>query len=280
MAQRPPLDLPLIWDRGSSSVTTHRLPAPRLPTAAAARAAQLPPSQYLYPCWHSHGSRNGRCPGPTSPGCTGLLVSKQGGGHAFRYDIYAREHLPEERHPHKPVNPPPCSPCLSSMHRFGPGWETAPPDDSRPQQMKVWFMGGPEVDAEIVRLFGGDCEALLAGTYDGWQQGPAAEALSGILIGRLVSWQWHRRLRMALHARRNAAASSPQRDGAASSAPFPHLTVHRAAPEHLAGDQLFRNAYRGTSKMYAADGNVLGWTKGLLVSEGWSVAAAVLPDPQ
>ncbi len=33
-----------------------------------------------------------------------------------------------------------------------------------------------------------------------------------------------------------------------------------------AGDQLFRNAFRGTAKMYAADDKVLSWSKALLVS--------------
>ena len=32
-----------------------------------------------------------------------------------------------------------------------------------------------------------------------------------------------------------------------------------------AGDQLFRNAFRGTAKMYAADEKALAWAKGLLV---------------
>ena len=36
-----------------------------------------------------------------------------------------------------------------------------------------------------------------------------------------------------------------------------------------AGDQLFRNAFRGTAKMYAADDKVLAWAKALLVSVQW-----------
>lgn len=40
-----------------------------------------------------------------------------------------------------------------------------------------------QVDAEIIRLFSGDCEALLRGEYDGWQAGRPEEALAGIIIG-------------------------------------------------------------------------------------------------
>lgn len=40
-----------------------------------------------------------------------------------------------------------------------------------------------QVDAEIISLFTGDCEALLRGEYDAWQAGRPEEALAGILIG-------------------------------------------------------------------------------------------------
>ncbi|KAL4457960.1 hypothetical protein ABPG75_012825 [Micractinium tetrahymenae] len=96
---------------------------------------------------------------------------------------------------------------------FGEGWTTAEPDDTRPQKAKVWFRGGPEVDVEIVSLFSPDCEALLAGAYDGWPAQPLG-ALAGIILG----------------------------------------------------DQLFRNAFRGTAKMYAADERVLAWSKQLMAS--------------
>lgn len=96
---------------------------------------------------------------------------------------------------------------------FGEGWANARPDDTRPEKAKVWFRGGPEVDAEIVSLFLPDCEALLAGQYDGWRTQPLG-ALAGIILG----------------------------------------------------DQLFRNAFRGTAKMYAADERVLAWAKQLVAS--------------
>ncbi|PSC67458.1 hypothetical protein C2E20_8870 [Micractinium conductrix] len=83
--------------------------------------------------------------------------------------------------------------------------------------MKLWFMGGAEVDADIVRRFGADCQALIEGQYDGWAaQGTPQATLAAIVIG----------------------------------------------------DQLCRNAFRGTAKMYAADPRVLGWAKGLLASGG------------
>lgn len=44
-----------------------------------------------------------------------------------------------------------------------------------------------QVDAEIIRLFTGDCEALLRGEYDAWQGGRPEEALAGILIGAWVA---------------------------------------------------------------------------------------------
>ncbi|EFN58745.1 hypothetical protein CHLNCDRAFT_140444 [Chlorella variabilis] len=96
---------------------------------------------------------------------------------------------------------------------LGEGWETAPPGDTRPQCSKLWFGGGPEVDAQIVSQFRGDCEALIAGQYDAWQHVPL-EALAGVILG----------------------------------------------------DQLMRNAFRGTPKMYAADPKVLAWSKALLAS--------------
>ena len=71
------------------------------------------------------------------------------------------------------------------------------------------------VDAEIVRRFTPDCEALLRGEYDSWAARPL-EALAGIIIG----------------------------------------------------DQLSRNAFRGTPRMYAADSKVLAWAKQLVVSRG------------
>lgn len=79
---------------------------------------------------------------------------------------------------------------------------------------RVWFGGGPEVDADITAKFGGDLEALLRHEYDGWQQGDPAEALAGVILG----------------------------------------------------DQLSRNVFRGTAKMYAADPFVLPWAKRLAVS--------------
>lgn len=85
--------------------------------------------------------------------------------------------------------------------------------DARQDRSKIWFMGGPELDKEIVDKFGGDCAALLEGRYDDWREAPLP-ALAGIVIG----------------------------------------------------DQLSRNAYRGTAKMYAADVKVLDWAKHLLVS--------------
>lgn len=97
---------------------------------------------------------------------------------------------------------------------FGPGWEAAPPSDSFPARSKVWFQGGPEVDAEITQRFGGLCEGLLRRELDGWQAEGATTALAAILVG----------------------------------------------------DQMFRNAFRGTAKMYAADPKVLPWTKALVVS--------------
>lgn len=46
----------------------------------------------------------------------------------------------------------------------------------------------------------------------------------------------------------------------------------RLAPQTCrAGDQLFRNAFRGTAKMYAADDQVLAWAKALLVSLAMSL---------
>jgi uncharacterized protein (DUF924 family) len=69
------------------------------------------------------------------------------------------------------------------------------------------------VDAEIVRRFTPDCEALLRGEYDSWAARPL-EALAAIIIG----------------------------------------------------DQLSRNAFRGTPRMYAADPKVLAWAKQLVVS--------------
>ncbi|KAL4422186.1 hypothetical protein ABPG77_006427 [Micractinium sp. CCAP 211/92] len=96
---------------------------------------------------------------------------------------------------------------------FGDGWEAAPPDDTRPQCKQAWYMSTPELDADIARRFGPDCEALLAGRLDSWRGTPLG-ALAGILLG----------------------------------------------------DQIMRNAYRGTAKMYAADGRVLGWAKELLAS--------------
>ncbi|KAI7843791.1 hypothetical protein COHA_002689 [Chlorella ohadii] len=97
---------------------------------------------------------------------------------------------------------------------FGEGWEVADPNDRHAEKFQIWYRGGPQVDAEIIRLFTGDCEALLRGEYDAWQGGRPEEALAGILIG----------------------------------------------------DQLFRNAFRGTAKMYAADDKVLSWSKALLGS--------------
>lgn len=47
----------------------------------------------------------------------------------------------------------------------------------------MWFGGGPEVDAEIISRFGADCEALVQGEYDDWQQGEPAQAVAGIIIG-------------------------------------------------------------------------------------------------
>lgn len=99
------------------------------------------------------------------------------------------------------------------MLRLGDGWETAAPDDTRPDKRGIWFQGGPEVDADIVSRFKRDCEALLHGDYDAWQRQPL-EALAGIIVG----------------------------------------------------DQLARNVYRGTARMYAADPKALAWSKALLVS--------------
>lgn len=96
---------------------------------------------------------------------------------------------------------------------FGEGWETAAPDDKRAEKFKIWFQGGPAVDAEIVDKFMPDCEALLSGECDSWVALPQG-ALAGIVLG----------------------------------------------------DQLFRNAFRGQAKMYAADGRVLGWAKALMAS--------------
>ncbi|KAL4431368.1 hypothetical protein ABPG75_006624 [Micractinium tetrahymenae] len=96
---------------------------------------------------------------------------------------------------------------------FGEGWETAPPDDTRPSCKQAWYMSTPELDADIARRFGPDCETLLAGQLDSWRSVPLA-ALAGVLLG----------------------------------------------------DQLMRNAFRGTAKMYAADERVLDWAKGLLAS--------------
>lgn len=49
-----------------------------------------------------------------------------------------------------------------------------------------------------------------------------------------------------------------------------------SSPPRLAcaGDQLFRNAFRGTAKMYAADDKVLAWAKTLLVRSAVGVPAA------
>lgn len=69
-------------------------------------------------------------------------------------------------------------PLLFFLRRFGEGWQAAPADDNRPQRMGIWYRGGPEIDAEIVSQFGGDCEALLRGEYDAWQARPL-EALAG-----------------------------------------------------------------------------------------------------
>lgn len=46
----------------------------------------------------------------------------------------------------------------------------------------MWFKGGPEVDADIISRFKGDCEALLRGDYDSWQH-QTLEALAGIVLG-------------------------------------------------------------------------------------------------
>lgn len=45
--------------------------------------------------------------------------------------------------------------------------------------------------------------------------------------------------------------------------PRPLLTPR---PARAAGDQLTRNAFRGTAQMYAADERVLGWAQALIVS--------------
>ena len=47
-----------------------------------------------------------------------------------------------------------------------------------------------------------------------------------------------------------------------------------STPSGCAGDQLFRNAFRGTAKMYAADDKVLAWAKTLLVRSAVGVPAA------
>ena len=96
---------------------------------------------------------------------------------------------------------------------FGPGWDAAPPTDTRAEKMPMWFSGKPELDAEIVAAFGDDCEALLRGEYDGWAApgAPPVETLAAILVG----------------------------------------------------DQLARNAFRGTPKMFAADEKALGWALAL-----------------
>jgi uncharacterized protein (DUF924 family) len=96
---------------------------------------------------------------------------------------------------------------------FGPGWEAAPPTDTRAEKMGMWFSGKPELDAEIVAAFGADCEALLRGEYDAWAAPDAepAEALAAILVG----------------------------------------------------DQLARNAFRDTPKMFAADEKTLAWALAL-----------------
>lgn len=55
---------------------------------------------------------------------------------------------------------------------LGEGWETAGPDDTRPGRFKIWFGGGPELDAEIVEHFSGDCDALIRGELDAWEAQP------------------------------------------------------------------------------------------------------------
>lgn len=69
---------------------------------------------------------------------------------------------------------------------FGEGWQAAGANDRPTDRFKIWYGGGAELDAQIVALFGADCEALLAGQYDGWQAGPAPEALAGVIIGDQV----------------------------------------------------------------------------------------------
>lgn len=44
-------------------------------------------------------------------------------------------------------------------------------------------MSTPELDADIARRFGPDCEALLAGRLDSWRGTPLG-ALAGILLGK------------------------------------------------------------------------------------------------
>jgi len=98
---------------------------------------------------------------------------------------------------------------------LGEGWESAAANDGRPEKMKVWFQGGPDVDVLIRDTFGNDCQALLRGEYDAWQQGG---------------------------------------------------NVHESVAGIILGDQFFRNVYRDTAQMYAADPKVLPWAKALVAA--------------
>ena len=65
---------------------------------------------------------------------------------------------------------------------LGEGWEAAPAGDTRPNDSKKWFMGGPEVDGVIIEQFGADCEALLAGELEDWRARPLS-TLAAIIVG-------------------------------------------------------------------------------------------------
>lgn len=54
-------------------------------------------------------------------------------------------------------------------------------DKYDPGNLKKWFMGGAEADAEIKELFAADIEAIQKGEYDSWKES-TAETLAGIIL--------------------------------------------------------------------------------------------------
>ncbi|KAG2440776.1 hypothetical protein HXX76_003632 [Chlamydomonas incerta] len=65
---------------------------------------------------------------------------------------------------------------------FGPGVATADDSYVPKDKMKLWFMGGPEVDQYITEHFSADVEAVRDGTYDDWRSAASPRTTAAGII--------------------------------------------------------------------------------------------------